>query len=42
MYPFVKLDKLFSYNHYYYLGLLITLLYNIKQSDINISSYKIL
>ena len=30
MYPFVKLGKLFSYNYRYYLGLLITLLYNIK------------
>ena len=42
MYPFIKLGKPFSYNYCYYLGLLIALLYNIKRSDINVSSYKIL
>ena len=41
MHPFVKLGELFSYNYCRYLGLLIALLYNIKRSDINVSSYKI-
>ena len=40
MHPFVKLGKPFSYNYCRYLGLLIALPYNIKQSDINVSSYK--